>query len=366
MKIESNPFIDKPKRRPTQDGLYSEAEVGLANRNSGMLLEFLDQDITPIGAHYLLNHFDVPIINEDEFVLNFIGAFDNSYQLGLAEIRSLPKISMPVTMECAGNGRAGVSPRSHSMPWQYGAVGTSIWTGTLLAPLIEKAKPCNKVVEISFLGADRGFDKGIEHNFGRSLTISQLAELDVLLVYEMNGIPLLPQHGAPLRIIVPGWYGMASVKWLNTIEALTQPFDGHQQVGTYRFKNSDDDSGIPITSIRVKSLMQPPGIPDWQTRKRQIESGSVKLIGKAWSGTGRTITRVEVGINDQWFKAELGEQLDTYAWVKWHYNWHAEPGSYVLRCKATDSKGNVQPLDPPWDVSGFANNAAQKVHVYVR
>ena len=362
----TNPFIDNPGRIKTQDGLYSEAEIGLSNRNSGLLLELLSQDITPVGAHYLLNHFDVPIIDQNHFVLSFKGAFDNPYKLDLQAIKQFPKTSMPVTLECAGNGRAGVSPRSHSMPWQYGAVGTSIWTGTLLAPLIEKAKPKNDVLEISFLGADRGFDKGIEHNFGRSLTLSQLHELDVLLVYEMNGLPLLPQHGAPLRIIVPGWYGMASVKWLTTIEALTQPFDGHQQVGTYRFKENDGDPGVPITNIRVKSLMQPPGVPDWQTRKRLVESGSVKLIGKAWSGAGRSITKVEVGIKDQWYEAELGEQLDTYAWTKWQFNWHAEPGDYVLRCRATDSEGDVQPLAPPWDVSGFANNAAQKVYVYVR
>ena len=155
MSKEQNPFIDKPARVPTEDGLYSESEVGLANRNSGLLLEMLSRDITPTGAHYLLNHFDVPFIDENEFTLEFAGSFENPFKLGLDQIKSLPVVSMPVTLECAGNGRAGLSPRSHSMPWLYGAVGTSLWTGTMLAPLIEKARPSRDVVEISFMGADR-------------------------------------------------------------------------------------------------------------------------------------------------------------------------------------------------------------------
>ncbi|MBS9715851.1 sulfite oxidase [Pseudohalocynthiibacter aestuariivivens] len=365
MNKEHNPFEPYSGCVVTQDGVFSEAEVGLANRNSGLLLETLALDITPTGAHYLLNHFDVPLIDEGAHSLSFNGSFNTPFNLTMAEIKALPKITMPVTLECAGNGRAGVSPRSYSMPWMYEAVGTSEWTGTPLAPLIGKAKPSADVVEISFHGADYGFDKGCGHFFGRSLTLAQMKELDVLLVYAMNDAPLLPQHGAPLRIVVPGWYGMASVKWLTEITALTNPYDGFQQVRTYQYRESDEDPGRPITTMRIKSLMVPPGVPDWTSRKRYVNTGPTELVGRAWSGAGTPIEKVEVEVSGVWHPANLENSEDRYAWKKWTFDWDATPGAHVLRCRATDAEGNVQPLEPPWDVAGFANNAVQVVHVFV-
>ncbi|MEM6464454.1 MAG: molybdopterin-dependent oxidoreductase [Pseudomonadota bacterium] len=349
----------------TVDGVFSETEVGLANRNHGLLLETLKLDITPTGTHYLLNHFDVPLLDAQSHSLTFSGAFDAPYELTIAQIRALPEITMPVTMECAGNGRAGVSPRSFSMPWRYEAVGTSEWTGTPLAPLIEKAQPQADVVEFSFTGADYGFDMGEPHFFGRSLTLQQLQDLDVMLVHGMNGAPLLPQHGAPLRLIVPGWYGMASVKWLTEIEALCEPYQGFQQMRTYRFKANKEDAGRPVQAMRVKSLMLPPGVPDWKTRRRYVKAGPVDLMGRAWCGAGRTVVRVEVEVLGEWKDAVLQPNPDKHAWSKWTFPWDAQPGEYVLRCRATDSGGETQPLEPPWDLSGFANNAAHCVYVFV-
>lgn len=358
-------FLRKAERRATQDGVFSPEEVGLANRNHGALLEMLKLDITPTGAHYLLTHFDVPLIDAETHALRFHGAFSNPYSLDMAEIRSLPRVTMPVTLECAGNGRTQMSPRSFSMPWSYEAVGTSEWTGTPLRPLIERAGILPDAVEVSFTAADFGFDKGHAHAFGRSLTLQQLADLDVLLVYEMNGQPLLPQHGAPLRLIVPGWYGMASVKWLTDVGALTSPYQGFQQVGTYRFRQTPDEAGDPVTTIRVKSLMVPPGVPDWVSRKRYLTPGPVELVGRAWSGAGVPVVRIEVSVDDAWFEAELGAQVGPYAWRSWRFDWQATSGAHVLRCRATDADGAVQPLDPVWDLAGFANNVVQRVEVFV-
>lgn len=359
------PFRPHSHRVATEDGLFSTSEVTLANRNSGILLEMLTEDITPTGAHYLLNHFDVPMLQAASHQLTFSGEFALPYTLTMEQIRSLPEVSLPVTMECAGNGRAGLSPRSHSMPWHCEAVGTSVWTGTPLLPLIDKAQPADKVVEIVFTGADFGYDKGEGHFFARSLTLEQLHQLDVLLVHSMNGEPLLPQHGAPLRIIVPGWYGMASVKWLGDIKAQSIPFDGFQQVRTYQYRKNLDDPGVPIQAIRVKSLMVPPGVPDWSTRCRYVKAGNTTLSGRAWSGAGQAIRHVEVEIDSTWHSAVLAEQSGRYAWTQWTFEWDAIPGEYHLRCRATDALGNIQPLEPPWDVAGFANNAAQVVHVFV-
>ncbi len=364
MQETGNPFEGPQAKHETQDDVFSAEEVRLANRNSGAMLEMLSLDITPAGGHYLLTHFDVPLIDASSHLLRFEGAFDNPFEMNMDEIRAAPAVTRPVTMECAGNGRAGMSPRAYSMPWLYEAVGTAEWTGTPLAPLIEKAAPSNQVVDFSFEGADFGYDKGVPHFFGRSLTPDELEALDVLLVYEMNGQPLLPQHGAPLRIIVPGWYGMASVKWLDRITALTDRYTGFQQVQTYRFRQTSDEVGEPVTAIRVKSLMVPPGVPDWITRKRQLKSGLVRLEGRAWAGA-TPIDRVEIHIGGDWHTAELAEPLGEYAWRGWSFEWWAEPGHYKLACRATDAEDNVQPLEPEWNLSGFANNAVQQVEVFV-
>ena len=301
----NNPFTGELVKSDTIDGLYDDSERNLANRNTGTLLETLSLDITPVGTHYLLTHFDMPIINWQKHVLRFVGDFEKPFNISMEELLALPNVTLPVTLECAGNGRVGMSPRRHSMPWGYEAVGTSEWTGTLLWPLIDEAKVKGSVVEFSFTGADFGYDKGIGHFYGRSLTVEQARDLDVLLVYEMNGQPLLPQHGSPIRLIVPGWYGMASVKWLTEIRALSEPYTGFQQVQTYRYRNSVEDVGHPITEILVKSLMVPPGVPDFVTRDRYLRAGTVKKEGRALSGAGKNNSEVEFGINGKWEKARI-------------------------------------------------------------
>ena len=360
-----NPFHPDFEKPATTDGLFSRDELRLANRNSGILLETLNLDITPTGAHYLLNHFDVPVIADDDHQLTLNGAFDAPLTLSMDDVRAMPQVTEAVTLECAGNGREGVSPRSHLMPWMYEAVGTSEWIGTPLAPLLERAKPRNGVQDYVFHGADFGFDKGHPHNFARSLTPQEIAELDVMLVWGMNGQPLLPQHGAPLRIIVPGWYGMASVKWLTGIEALTTRFDGYQQAHGYHYRTVADEPGVPITRILVKSLIRPPGVPDWVSRKRWVEAGKITLEGRAWSGGGVSIAKVEVLADGQWQEAEITGAPGRYAWTGWRFDWQAKPGDHVLKCRATDAEGNTQPMESAFDVAGFGNNSVHSIDVHV-
>ncbi len=360
-----NPFTDTSSRAHST-GLISPEELALANRNSGIHLEALHHDVTPAGMHYLLIHFDVPYASAEDWRLDISGKVGNPLSLSLGDIKALPAVTMPVTLECAGNGRTAMTPRTCSMPWLYEAVGTAEWTGTPLRHVLAEAGLDKETVEIAFFGADRGFDKGIEHDYGRSLTPDMAMRDDVLLVYAMNGQPLLPQHGFPLRLLVPGWYGMASVKWLNRITALDHAFDGHQQIGTYRYRESADDPGRPVDIIRVKSLMVPPGIPDWYTRRRMVDAGPVTVTGRAWSGAGVAIGKVEFSAGGDWQEAKVEPRLGDYAWARWTCTWQAEPGDYTLACRATDANGKVQPLDPPWDNSGFGNNVVQKVAVTVR
>lgn len=363
----SDPFrfsAGHDSRPPAEDCVYCESEVRLANLNPGLPPEMLALDITPLGAHYRLSHFDVPLLDAAGYRLSFEGEFETPLSMALDEIQAEPRVTMPVTMECAGNGRAEMSPRPRSMPWMHEAVGTMEWTGTPLAPLIARLRPANRVRDFAFEGADRGFDRGVLHAFGRSLTPDEVEGLGVILAYEANGQPLLLQHGAPLRLIVPGWYGMASVKWLVRITALTSRYQGLQQAQNYHFRQSEEEPGEPVTAIRVKSLMVPPGVPDWYTRSRWMEPGPVRIRGRAWSGDA-PVERVEFGVDDDWTLATLDKAIGPHAWRGWHVDWEAVPGHHILACRATDSAGQRQPITPVWNLSGFANNAVQRIEVAV-
>jgi DMSO/TMAO reductase YedYZ molybdopterin-dependent catalytic subunit len=360
-----NPFL-ATGRRPHVEGPFHLHEVGLANRNSGILLEALRHDVTPVGLHYLLNHFDVPYVAGDGWQVEVAGRVARPEAVPLEDIKRWPARTLRVTLECAGNGRGLMSPRYPSMPWVHEAVGTAEWTGTPLRHLLDRVGLAADAIEIACIGADRGFDRGQEHAYGRSLPREVALGDDVLLVWAMNGAPLLPQHGAPLRLIVPGWYGMASVKWIERIEALDAPYQGLQQVGSYMYRPVHDGPATPVTHMRVKSLMVPPGIPDFYSRARMVEAGPVTLHGRAWSGGGRGVVGVAIGIDGAWQEARLDPPQGAHAWRGWSATWHAEPGRHELCCRATDAAGDTQPLETRWDMGGFGNNAVQRVEVWVR
>ena len=349
-------------RRPPRVGRYTAEEVALAARNHGMPLEALRYDVTPAGLHYLLIHFDIPAASEEP--LSVSGCVERPLQIRLEELERLPATTLRVTLECAGNGRAQMSPRYPSVPWAEEGVSTAEWTGVPLRRLLERAGLRPDAKEVVFRGADRGFDRGVEHDFARSLPPAEALREEVLLAYAMNGAPLLPQHGAPLRLVVPRWYGMASVKWLRAIEVIDRPFDGLQQASSYHFRRASGEKGEPCRLIRVNSLMAPPGVPDFYGRRRTVMAGPVEIAGRAWSG-GAPIARVEFGDNGAWQEALVGSPPGPYAWQPWRVTWQARPGAHELACRATDALGNRQPLEPPWDLSGFGNNAVQRVSVQV-
>jgi len=249
-----------------------------------------------------------------------------------------------------------------------------------LAQVLRLASVQDEAREIVFWGADIGIDRGQEHAFARSLVPAEALREDVLLAYSMNGQPLPPQHGYPLRLVVPRWYGMASVKWLVRIEAIDHAFDGVQQAHSYHFRSLAREPGTPCTRMRVNSLLAPPGIPDFYTRERVLRAGQVEIEGRAWSGedaitrveiSGRAwsgegaITRLELAVDGAWREARLEAAVATHAWQRWRADWDAQAGEHELACRATDAAGNVQPLEPPWDVTGFGNNAVQRVRVRV-
>jgi DMSO/TMAO reductase YedYZ molybdopterin-dependent catalytic subunit len=356
--------ISTPSRVAEPGEGISVEELALAARNHGMPLEALRYDVTPAGLHYLLIHYDIPVIDGPAWRLRVGGLVGRPLELDLAALRALPARTVRVTMECAGNGRARLDPRPVSQPWLVEAVGTAEWTGAPLRDVLAAAGVGPAAVELVFTGADHGVERGVEQDYRRSLPVAQALAGDALLAYEMNGAPLPPQHGFPVRLVVPGWYGMASVKWLVAVEAVAEPFDGYQQ-RAYRLRQDADEPGEPLTRIAPRALVIPPGFPDFMSRTRVVRPGLLMLEGRAWCGRA-PVHRVEVSTDGgtTWAAATLeppGEHR--WVWRRWHRAWTATPGRYSITARAITDDGQAQPLDPPWNRGGFANNAAQLLPV---
>ena len=342
-------------------------ELQKATRNHGMPLEGLAYDVTPIGMHYVLVHYDVPYVSAATWRLQIDGRVARSLVLSLDDIRSRPRATKRVTIECAGNGRARLTPRPRSQPWLEEAVSTGEWTGIPLASLLQEAGIHDDAVEVVFTGLDRGEQQGHRQLYQRALPVEEALRPDVLLAFELNGIALPPQHGFPLRLIFPGWYGMTNVKWLSRITVLDKPFWGYQQNVFYRIAADEDDPGVQLSRMYPRSLMIPPGIPVFETRERLVPPGTLTLRGRAWSGWA-PIVRVEVSVDSgaTWSEAELGAPSRIETWRSWSFRWTATEGRHELLSRATDAADNVQPLEPVWNVHGVANNAVQRIIVAVR
>jgi DMSO/TMAO reductase YedYZ molybdopterin-dependent catalytic subunit len=347
---------------------FSREELQLATRNHGMPLEALRYPITPVGLHYLLIHFDIPVVDASDWRLEIGGRVKRPLSLSLDEIRSLPSTTLAVTFECAGNGRALLDPRPISQPWLREAVGTGQWTGASLRSLLERAGLEDEAMEVLFTGLDRGVEGEVEQFYERSLPLAESLREEVLLAYDLNGRPLPPQHGFPLRLVVPGWYGMTNVKWLAGITVLAESFAGYQQARSYRFRQEEDETGEPVSRMMPRALMAPPGIPEFLARTRVMPLASCTLEGRAWSGWG-PITRVEVSTDggERWREAKLDEPPSPYAWRGWWIDWTPPgPGTYELCCRAEDEAGHRQPTDASWNLGGYANTAVQRITVAVR
>jgi sulfane dehydrogenase subunit SoxC len=344
------------------------AELRLASRNHGMPLEALAYDRTPVGLHYLLIHYDIRVVDPATWRLSVGGRVRRELSLSLDDLRARPAQTRAVTLECAGNGRALLSPRPVSQPWLLEAVGTAEWTGTSLRGLLEDAGADPDAVEVLFRGLDRGIEGGVEQTFERSLPRAEAMREEVMIAYAINGQPLPPQHGFPARLIVPGWYGMTSVKWLDRITVLDAPFHGYQQARGYRMRQRPDEQGVPVSRIPPRSLMIPPGLPEFATRERTVGFDACTLRGRAWSGFG-PVTRVEVSGDGgrSWSDARLGPTTARWGWREWEWRWGPrEAGIHELACRATDSTGRTQPLQDVWNLGGYANTAVQRVRVVAK
>jgi len=285
--------------------------------------------------------------------------------LSLRDLRNMGSQRRVVTLECAGNGRSFLSPPVEGEKWRLGAVSTAEWTGVPLAEVLDRAGVKAAAREIVFRGADRGKVSGRSEpiRFERSLKIDDARDSEALLAYAMNGEPVPVQHGHPLRLVVPGWYGVASVKWLTAIEAIDRPFGGYFQAEKYWYEwnRAGDVVREPVTLQRVRALITEPG-PD-----QEKEHGELLVRGVAWSGAA-PIARVEVSIGSgPWQTARLLGERHRHSWQWWELSTRQDrPGRVSLRARATDLAGRTQPDAPEWNRLGYGVNAIQEVSVPVR
>ncbi len=315
---------------------------------------------TPTSLVYVRNHYGAPQIEGESWRLSVEGAVENPLELTLADLHTLEQRSLVVAMECAGNGRMAMDPRPPGTPWTLGAVSSVSFTGVSLTEVLQWARPVPETVEVLFEGADRGeVEPGREEAYRRSLPGAVARHPDTLLAWQMGGALLTRNHGAPLRLVVPGWYGMASVKWLTRIVVLADSFDGYYQRERYVYVGERGISdGTPVTLIRVRSVIAQP--MDGEV----LSAGPIEIAGTAWSGAGRVV-RVEVSIDGgaTWIDSDLGRSPSAYSATPWRLTVMADPGAYLIMARATDESGARQPERPVWNKHGYANNAVQTVRV---
>jgi DMSO/TMAO reductase YedYZ molybdopterin-dependent catalytic subunit len=351
-----------PNRIVTEDPHCEEVPLGA-----------LDDHVTPTERYFVRNHLPVPTIRSDDWELSLEGLFRHPLTLRYSDLVRLPKRTLVVTTECAGNSRSRDYPEAAGVRWRDGAVGTAEWTGFALRDVLDRAGLRDDAREIVLEGADQGIEEGVEGpiRYAMSLPVEKALDPDTLLAVSMNGAPLTASHGFPVRAVVPGWYGMASVKWITSIRAISTAFDGHYRARTYVVIREGDPPERPhrlVTVLRVKSLIVHPAPGS------TVVPGRHRVSGVAWSGAA-PIARVEVratplganGSTGGWQESELVGPREKYAWVRWQTPVElTTPGYYVLRARATDAVGNVQPLDAPWNFRGVETNSVHAVPIIVR
>ncbi len=328
--------------------------------------------ITPNEQFFIRSHFAVPKLNPRSWRLTVEGLVDRPFEINYTDLLSLPSRSMMMTLECAGNSRIFLTPKVGGLQWGLGAVGNAEWTGVPLTAVLERAGVRPGAVEVVLEGADAGEIKkdpqspGKIH-FARSLPLEKALRSDVLLAYEMNGTQLPVAHGFPLRVVVPGWYAMASVKWLTRIVVTDRVFQGYFQTADYTYWDQREGLPIqllPVAELEVKAQIARPALHE------VVPARSVyRMHGAAWAGESE-VTKVEVSTNAgrTWKAAELLSASSRYAWCLWEYRWYTPPrvGRHIVMARATDARGHVQPMHRDPHRGTYVISQVQPIEVNVQ
>jgi DMSO/TMAO reductase YedYZ molybdopterin-dependent catalytic subunit len=319
--------------------------------------------VMPNAHFYVRNHFQIPDLDPAPWRLTVNGLVERPLRLALPDLHNMRSETLVVTLECAGNGRSRFDPPIEGEKWNLGAVSTAEWTGVPLAEVLDRAGLKADATEILFRGADNGNVKTRSEaiHYERSLKVAEARESGALLAYAMNGEQLPVQHGYPLRLVVPDWYGMTSVKWLTGIEVTDRPFRGHFQTNVYVYEWERDGKLVeePVTLQNVRSLITEPD-------DGQEILGDLAIRGVAWSGAAQ-IDRVEVSIGGgPWEEARLVGERKRHSWQWWELIKRVDqPGETTIRARATDLAGRCQPDEPEWNRLGYGNNSIHEVRVRI-
>ena len=334
-----------------------------------MPLDQLQNWITPVDLFFVRNHVGEPYsVNVATWKLSIGGEVEHPVELSYGDLAKFEIATIINTLECAGNGRAFFDPHAAGIQWQRGAVGNARWSGPRLKDILARAgvKPTGKYVV--FKGLEE--PPGKVPQFMRSIPIEKALDPDTLLATQMNGEQLPKHHGFPARIMVPGWIGAASMKWVTEITVLDHEFDGFYMKPGYRIPTRSlapgeelkpDEATVPVTRLNVKSVIAGPG--DGSTAR----AGVIPVHGAAWAGEA-DVVRVDISTDGghSWVPAELGSDHARYSWRLWQYSWTPKkPGDYVIMSRATDSTGRVQPSQAAWNPSGYLWNAIDQVKIHV-
>jgi DMSO/TMAO reductase YedYZ molybdopterin-dependent catalytic subunit len=331
----------------------------------------LDSFITPNDKFFIRSHFPAPTIDAKTWRLKVEGAVERPLELGYDDLLKLPTRSQTALLECAGNSRVFLVPKVKGLQWELGAAGNAEWTGVPLAALLEKAGLRSAAAEVVLEGADRGEIKedpksaGVIH-FARSLPLAKARAPEVLLAHRMNGAELPAAHGFPVRAVVPGWYGVASVKWLTRVIVIDRPFLGYFQSIDYTIWERHEGQPVlkPVTELQVKAAVARPAM-----RELVKADTTYRVHGAAWTGESE-VTKVEVSADGgkTWAEAKLLDKPLRHAWRRWEYAWRtpARPGAYRVTARATDARSQVQPLERDPDRRSYMISHALPIDVEVR
>ncbi len=361
----------------------TKAEPQIIPTNAGLRTwaappQALQENIVPNDLYYIRNHWtESPEIDINTFQLKIDGEVERTISLSFEDLKKLPQKRFQVTFECCGNSPVPdyytKALRISSVMEQikgHGIMGNAEWAGVSLKDVLELAGVKDSAVEVMFEGADHGPDEVVsdpsEVTYERSLPMSKALHEDTILAYEMNGDPLPKDHGFPLRLLVSGWYGMNSVKWLVGIHVLDHEFKGFYMTDRYITTN-EPGSAAPYTfytKMKVKSIITNPAPGEI------VPATGYTLAGAAWSGEDQ-ITKVEISTDAgaTWNLVDTVRPRSDYSWNRWEHQWTPPgPGKYTLMCRATNDQGDTQPMEFPnkWDGRGYGNNMVFPHEVEVR
>ncbi|MDR3564881.1 MAG: sulfite oxidase [Negativicutes bacterium] len=329
-------------------------------------LNVLNTWVVPNELFYIRNHFLYPNIDLATWSLTIGGQVNRQLSLNYEQLSKMPQVSKHITFECAGNKRSFLEPPVSGEQYGIGAVGNAKWTGVSLSYLLDQAGIGDGVKELIFTGADFGQrpDMTGVFNYQRSLPFQKELLSECLLALKMNDQPLPFKHGAPVRLVVPGWYAMANVKWLTGISASVDSFQGPFQAVDYVYLEREDDykNAVPVTTIKINSVIT------WPSKGEVLKPGVHVIKGLAWTGKGK-IAKVSVSTDDgtNWTTATLtSPEHQQYTWTFWEYTWTVySVGHYSIMAKAEDSEGQQQPRVSRWNAKGYGNNMMHQVPVSI-